>query len=177
MKFIRVLFCLVVALCIGFAVSAAFELVLPGSSPGLTLAAIPVISASAAAEKWARRAAGATQDYTNGVANPSVDWATATRASEENYKTAVIAAANAGRFGKGVQSAGSEKQKRMSVEKGGARWAPGISASQDAFGSGIARVLSTVSSLTLPPRGVKGDPRNLQRVTVVANALHAMKGK
>ena len=138
---------------------------------------IPVISASAAAEKWARRSQGATVDYTTGVANPSVDWATATKASEDNYKTSVIAAANAGRFGKGVSAAGSEKQKKNAVEKGGARWAPGIAASQDAFGSGIGRVLSTVSALTLPPRGVKGDPRNLQRVTIVANALHQMKVK
>ena len=84
--------------------------------------------------------------------------ATAAKAGEENYKLAVVAAANAGKFGKGVSAAGSEKQKRNAVTKGGARWAPGIAASTDAFGAGISKVLSTVSALTLPPRGVKGDP-------------------
>lgn len=177
MKVFKTLLLLSLCIICGIAVSSAFDYLLPNGSTVFTLASIPVISASAAAEKWARRSSTATEDYINGVQNPSVDWAQATKASEDNYKLSVIAAANAGRFGKGVNAAGSEKQKKASVEKGGVRWAPGIAASQDVFASGIQKVLSVISSLTLPPRGVKGDPRNLQRVTIIANALHAMKVK
>lgn len=177
MKFLKTFLMLTLCIIVGISAAAAFDYLLPNAAGIVSIASIPVISAASAAEKWARRASTATQDYTNGVQNPSMDWATATKASEDNYKTSVIAAANAGRFGKGVTNAGSEKQKKNAVEKGGARWAPGIAASQDAFATGIQKVLSTISGLTLPPRGVKGDPRNLQRVTIIANALHAMKVK
>ena len=138
----------------------------------IAFGAVPTVTAAAAAEKWARRAAGATPDYTSGVQNPSVDWATATKSSEDNYKTAVVAAASAGRFGKGVQKAGSSKWQQGAIVKGSARWAPGIQASEASYQQGIGEVLSTVASLNLPPRRVKGDPSNLQRVAMVANALH-----
>lgn len=141
--------------------------------------AIPTVTAAAAANKWARRAAGATEDYQSGVENPSVDWATATKAAEDNYKTAVVAAAGKGSFGKGVQKAGTSAWKEGAIAKGTARWAPGIAASEDKFQNAIGQVLSTVASLNLPPRRVKGDPSNLARVTMVANALHqkALQGK
>jgi len=134
--------------------------------------AIKTISASDAAAKWARRAQGATVDYQAGVQNPSVDWATAAKAAEPNYKAAVTQAAAAGKFGRGVGQAGTSTWQKGAVEKGGARWAPGIAASEGNFQSGISEVLSTVSALTLPPRGIKGDPRNLDRVRIVADALH-----
>ena len=129
-------------------------------------------TAAAAAEKWARRAAGATADYQAGVENPSVDWAQATKASEENYKLAIAAASAKGSFGKGVLKAGTSTWKEGAVNKGTARWAPGIAASENKFAQGIAGVLATVGALTLPPRRVKGDPSNLARVAMVANALH-----
>jgi hypothetical protein len=134
--------------------------------------AVPTVSAQAAAEKWARRAAGATPDYTAGVQSPSTSWSQATKAAEDNYKTATTAAMAKGSFGKGVQKAGDSKWQQGAVVKGSARWAPGIQASEQAYQQGIGEVLSTVASLNLPPRRVKGDPSNLQRVAMVANALH-----
>jgi hypothetical protein len=134
--------------------------------------AVPVPSAQFVVEKWKRRAAGATQDYTAGVQTPSVDWAAAARAAEPNYKAAVTAAAAAGKFGQGVQRAGTQTWQKGAVEKGSVRWAPGIEAGSDKFGAGISSVLATVGALSLPPRGVKGDPRNLERVRLVADALH-----
>lgn len=134
--------------------------------------AIKTTSAADAAAKWQRRAAGATEDYVSGVQNPSVPWDQATKAAAGNYKTAVIAAANAGKFERGVTEAGNATYQKGVEDKGSARWAPGIAASGDQFQRGISEVLSTVASLTLPPRGVKGDPRNLERVRIVADALH-----
>jgi hypothetical protein len=32
-----------------------------------------------------------------------------------------------------------------------------------------------IQGTTLPPRGAKGDPANIQRVAVLATALHAKK--
>ena len=177
MKLLKTILALSLCIICGIALAVASDYLLPDVAGVFSIASIPVISAASAAEKWARRSSTATEDYINGVQNPSVDWAQASKASEDNYKLSVIAAANAGRFGKGVTNAGSEKQKKNAVSKGGVRWAPGISASQDAFATGIQKVLSVIGSLTLPPRAPKGDPRNLQRVTIIANALHAMKVK
>jgi hypothetical protein len=134
---------------------------------------IQTLSAQQSSEKWSRKAAASSQDYSNGIDNPRVDWATATKAAEPNFKTAVVEAANAGRFGKGVTAAGTAAWSAGAKNKGVPRWASGIAASTDKFAAGIQGVLSTISALTLPPRGVKGDPRNLERVRVIANALHA----
>lgn len=132
-------------------------------------------TAAQAADKWARRAAAATQDYTAGVQSPRRDWATATKAAEGNYKTAVAEAASKGRYGIGVTKAGTQKYIQGAVEKGASRFAQGVTVAQPAFASGIGEVLNTVAALNLPPRGVKGDPRNLERVRLVADALHKKK--
>lgn len=135
--------------------------------------AIQTISAQKAAEKWTRKANASTQDYTDGINSPRTPWAQATKASESNYEAGVQAAIGKKRFGAGVTKAGDSAWSKGCQDKGASRWAPGIGASADKFGAGIQGVLSTIAGVTLPPRGVKGDPRNLLRVTAVANALHA----
>lgn len=134
--------------------------------------AVQTKSASAAADKWARRAAASTADYQSGVQTPSRDWATAAAAADPTYRAAVTDAANKGRFASGVRKAGSSKWQKGAVDKGVARWPQGIAVAQPDFATAIGEVLSTVSALTLPPRGIKGDPRNLERVRIIADALH-----
>jgi hypothetical protein len=136
---------------------------------------VQTISAQKAAEKWTRKANASTQDYTDGINAPRTPWASSTAAAEGNYEAGVQAGIAKKRFGAGVRKAGDSTWQKGATEKGGARWAPGIAAAADKFGAGIAGVLQTISGVTLPPRGIKGDPRNLQRVTVIANALHAKK--
>ena len=136
---------------------------------------IQTISAAKAAKKWTRKAAASTPDYISGVDTPRIPWSTAAKASEENYKLAVVAAAGAGKFGKGITKAGDQAWQEGCQKLGKDRWAPGIASSQAKFGAGIAGVLATIGSLTLPPRGVKGNPANLNRVAIIANALHAKK--
>lgn len=134
---------------------------------------VVTISSAKAAEKWIRKAAASTQDYADGVTAPRIPWSQAAKASEDNYKQAVTAAAQAGKFGKGVTKAGDQKWLNGCTVLGTARWAPGIAAAEGNFAAGIQGVLATISGCTLPPRGVKGDPRNLERVRIIANALHA----
>lgn len=137
--------------------------------------AIKIRPVSDIAEKWVRRASGATEEYASGVENPKKDWATEAKNAEGAYKAGVVAAANAGRFGKGVAKAGTEKWKKGATEKGTARFGPGVSIGKDNYGAGFGPYASVIAGVTLPPRGPKGDPRNIERVRVIAAALRAKK--
>lgn len=139
--------------------------------------AIKVPAASDVGAKWKRRVDGATQDYTAGVTDPSVDWATPTKQAEGTYKEAVVKAAGEGKFGKGVAAAGNEKWKAKTAAKGPGRWSSGVADAQPDYEKGMGKVLSAISSVSLPARGPAGDERNYERVKAVGRAVHnATKG-
>jgi len=132
-------------------------------------------SASEIAEKYARVTPGRSADYAAGVQNPKVDWKTATLAAEDSWVQGVQQAASERRFGKGVNRAGTDKWQRKAVELGAARWGPGVSAAKDDYEKNFAPYVAVIQGVQLPPRGPKGDPRNIERVAKIAMALHAKK--
>lgn len=132
-------------------------------------------SAAEIAEKYARVTPGRSADYADGVANPKVDWKTATQGAEDAWSQGVQQAAAERRFGKGVARVGTEKWQRNAVGKGAQRWGPGVSAAKDDYEAGFSPYADVIRSTSLPPRGPKGDPRNIERVTKLAMALHAKK--
>lgn len=127
------------------------------------------------AAKWARVSAGASNEYLEGVQNPRADWATQTKAAESNYDKGVTAAIARGAFGKGVSRAGTEKWQRNAIELGPSRYATGVQNAQSAYADGFAPYQAVIAALTLPKRGPKGSPENIQRVAVIAKALHDKK--
>ena len=127
------------------------------------------------AGKWARVTPGRSGDYTRGIQNPKVDWMKATKDSEESYKRGVIEAANAGRFGKGVEDAGTKKWQENALKKGPTRFAAGVALGKDAYLKGFAPYADVIEKTDLPPRGPKGDPANIERVRTMAAALHERK--
>lgn len=127
------------------------------------------------AEKWSRRASGATEEYKAGVANPRTDWAEATQSAENSYNQGVQEAITQKRFSKGVRQAGSQKWRDKATEKGASRFSQGVSLGEQDYASGVAPYLDTISKITLPPRGAKGDPRNLERVKIISDALRKRK--
>jgi len=136
-----------------------------------------VRSSSEIAEKWGRVTPQRTADYEAGVKNPKEDWASAAKAAEGTYKTAVTQAANEGRFGKGVAAAGTAKWQSKAVAKGTVRWGPGVQIATPDYEKGFAPFRDTIERTTLPPRFPKGDPRNIDRVSAIARALHDKKVK
>lgn len=128
-------------------------------------------------QKWARVAAASQAEYEEGVRNPKKDWASATAAAEDAYTKGIQQAVAQKRFGKGVKAAGSEKWQKNAIEKGPGRWAQGIGLSQSAYETGFGPYRSVIERTTLPPRGPKGDPANIQRVALLAKALHEEKLK
>ena len=130
-----------------------------------------------ASDKWVRRSSVAGPDYQAGVTNPKRSWAEASGAAEESYKLGVTQAAQQGRYLKGVKAAGDSKWRENAIKKGPGRFAEGVSLSKDQWAKGFAPYHAAIGALALPARGPKGDPKNLQRVVAVANALRQLKTK
>ena len=126
-------------------------------------------------KRWVDRASVATPDYISGIQNPRNDWAQATSAAASNWASAVQAAAANGSFAKGVNKAGSAKQIAKAIGKGAQRYAAGVADGQSEYAAAIAPFLQVITNTTLPPRGPKGDPRNLDRVKAITQALRAKK--
>jgi hypothetical protein len=127
------------------------------------------------AERWSRRASAASPDYQTGVETTTRDWAGAATAAEGAYKQGVTAAANAGRFGKGVTKAGTQKWRKNTVAKGPARFAQGVQTAQPDYQGGFAPFLEAIGRVDLPARGPAGSPQNYQRVQPIGQALNALK--
>lgn len=125
--------------------------------------------------KWARRAGNASDEYLQGVQNPRVDWATATAAAEKAYEDGIQKSVARKAFGKGVKKAGSTKWQNAAIEKGPDRYRTGVQLGQAAYEEGFAPFRAAIASLNLPARGAKGDPKNIDRVRAVAEALHKKK--
>lgn len=122
--------------------------------------------------KWKRVTGLSAENYKEGVENPKVDWATATTAAEENYNKGVQDAIAQKRFGKGVRKAGTDKWQQGAINKGTSRWPEGIRLSGTAYQDGFAPYREVILNTTLPARGPKGDAKNIERVRVMAAALH-----
>lgn len=129
------------------------------------------------AEKWARVTPQRAADYEAGVRDPIRDWATNTTAANAAYKAGVSEAVAKDRFVKGVAKAGTEKWKRKAVEVGPARFAQGVQVAQPDYEKGFSPFRDVIEKTTLPPRFAKGDPRNIDRVRVIAAALADAKRK
>jgi len=127
------------------------------------------------AEKWARRAAVAGDDYAEGVQNPRRGWAASAAGAEANWTQGVQQAASRKAFSRGVQQAGDQRWQRKALSKGVQRYAPGVADAKADYASRVQPYLDTIANLQLPQRGPKGDPRNLQRVAAIAQALHQKK--
>lgn len=137
---------------------------------------MPAIKPSTAiAGKWARVTPQRTEDYRVGVESPRVDWATSTASAETTWRDAVTAAAGRQAFSQGVRAAGTAKWQRKALEKGPARFAEGVALAEADYEAGFAPYRDVIERTTLPPRGPKGDPRNIERVRVMANALRQRK--
>lgn len=136
-----------------------------------------VPSISVIAERWSRRASAASPDYQTGIETTSRDWAAASSAAENSYKAGVTAAAGAGRFGKGVQKAGTAKWRKNAIAKGPPRYAQGVQVAQPEFQAGFAPFAEAISRVDLPARGPRGSAQNYGRVQPIGAALNALKNR
>lgn len=132
-------------------------------------------SAKAIAEKWARVTPGRIEDYKLGVQNPKRDWEKETLAAKDNWKAGVDAAATKGLFAKGVAKAGTAKWQDKALAKGPGRFAEGVYIAKDDYEKGFAPYRDAIEKTDLGPRFPRRDPRNLDRVKRIVDALVKQK--
>lgn len=128
-------------------------------------------SLSAIREKWTRVTPQRTEDYKIGVQNPKRDWAEETEGAKENWKAGVDAAAGKDLFAKGVQKAGSKKWQDKALKKGPGRFAEGVYLAGGDYERGFAPFREAISRVDLGPRFPRRDPRNIERVRRVVEAM------
>ena len=130
---------------------------------------------STIADKWSGNASRSGAAYTAGVKNPKTSWQSATAAADESRKAGLAAADARNAFVEGVNAAGDATWQKGAVEKGPTRFAQGVQIAKPAYTEGFSKFHGVISSTTLPPRGPKGSPENITRVTAVTEALHKAK--
>lgn len=128
-------------------------------------------------DKWTRVTPGRTEDYKLGIQNPKRDWEEETKAAEGNWKAGVDAAQAKGLFGKGVSKAGTKKWQDKALKKGPGRFAEGVYIAGDDYERGFAPYREAIEKVDLGPRFPRRDPRNIERVKRVVDALVAEKLK
>lgn len=126
-------------------------------------------------DKWTRVTPGRTEDYKLGIMNPRRDWAEETLEAKDNWKAGVDAAHAKDLFAKGVTKAGSSKWKEKSLKKGPGRFAEGVYIAGPDYEKGFAPYHAAIERVDLGPRFPRRDPRNLERVKKIVDALIAEK--
>jgi hypothetical protein len=126
-------------------------------------------------EKWTRVTPLRADDYTIGIKNPRRDWEKETLAAEKIWKLGVDQAAAKGLFPKGVKRAGTSKWQDKALAVGPTRFAEGVYLAGPEYERGFAPYREAIARVDLGPRFPRRDPRNLDRVRRVVEALVAEK--
>lgn len=134
-----------------------------------------VKSAREIAEKFTRVTPGRQDDFTSGVKDPAVDWATAARGAKASFEAGIQDALARDAFSKGVEGAGTDKWRRKVVEVGVGRWGAGVRAAGSDFQTAMEPVVEVIQRTTLPARAPRGDPRNIDRAAAMARALAELR--
>ena len=128
-------------------------------------------SMAAIRDKWTRVTPGRVDDYKLGIQNPKRDWEAETIAAEGTWKAGVDAAAAKGLFGKGVTRAGTKKWQDKALKLGPGRFAEGVYIAGPDYEKGFAPYREAIARVDLGPRFPRRDPRNLERVKKIVDAL------
>lgn len=130
---------------------------------------------SAIRDKWTRVTPGRTEDYKLGIEQPRRDWAEEAEAAKDTYKAGVDAAHAKDLFAKGIRKAGSKKWRDKALRVGPGRFAEGVYIAGPDYERGFAPYREAIERVDLGPRFPKRDPRNIDRVKRVVEALIAEK--
>jgi len=128
-------------------------------------------SLAAIRDKWTRVTPGRTEDYKLGVQNPKRDWAEEALAGKANWKAGLDQAAAKDLYGKGIAKAGSKKWQDKALKKGPGRFAEGVYIAGPDYEKGFAPFRDAIERVELGPRFPRRDPRNLDRVKRIVDAM------
>ena len=132
-------------------------------------------SASASASKFVERAGAASGDYVSGAQATTKDQAAAAIAGKANWAAGIQAAITGGRYEKGLSASGKSGWLKGVTEKGGNRFAEGVSAGASKYATNSGKYDSARTAADSLPRGPKGSEQNFARAKAVGQALRNLK--
>lgn len=129
------------------------------------------------ADKWSSNASAteARNAYSDGVQSPRRSWQSSAAAADQARRDGLAEADSRNAFVNGVNAAGDQKWKERAVTLGPSRFSQGVQVAKPSYQTGFSKYHSVIAGVTLPPRGPKGSPENINRVATIANALHSAK--
>ena len=127
------------------------------------------------AEKWVRNAGSASGEYAQEAEAAAAHWQSRASGAGKDWKAGVTEGGAESRFTSGVQRAGASKYARGIREKGASRYSGGVSAGKDDYAARTQPYMAALASVDAPERGLRGDPKNLQRVSKGNEALHKLR--
>lgn len=126
-------------------------------------------------KKWGANSALAGDSYRDGVTSPRRSWESAAAEADGRRREGLAAADARDAFVRGVRGAGDAKWKARAQTLGPARFRQGVQNATPEYQAGFGKYHAVIAGVTLPPRGPKGSPENIERVRAIANALHSAK--
>lgn len=131
-------------------------------------------SMSEIAKKWASVTPTRSTYYEDGVRTTAKDWAGAATAAAGSYAAGVSEAVSRGAFANGVSKRGTSGWRESTLAKK-ARWGEGVRLGEAKYTAGFAPFRGVIESVTLPPKGPRGDPSNYARCEAIGAALTAAR--
>ncbi len=136
---------------------------------------IQIKDAGTLATKFVNRAVNAVAEYKAGVMTPKASQSASAIAAAPLWQSAVQSPEALARFKSGLAASGDAGWQTGASGKGADRYPGGIRAAGQKWATNVGPFLSALSSLTLPPKGIRGSDANIARVSAVATVLHALK--
>lgn len=136
--------------------------------------AIQMPSPASAAAKWTSVTPGRQAYYTTGVQGAAQKWQTGADGANDNWGAGVQTAVAERRYATGVSGRGGYYSTQAATI-GTQRWGQGVAQAGPRYETGVQPIFSALSALTLTPRGPKGSPGNMIRVSEVVAAERAAR--
>jgi len=132
-------------------------------------------SAQASGQKFVERAGAASGDYVKGAQETTKDQSAAAIAAAPNYQAGVTAAIARGAYQKGLQTSGKAGWLKGITDKGGNRFAEGVSSGMNKYVTNSGKYDGARGAAASLPRGPKGSEANFLRSKTVGQALRKQK--
>jgi len=133
---------------------------------------VKIRSISVIRAKWEKETPLRAPYYEAGIREPKEDWATEAAAAQPAWDSGVADATRRKAFSVGVKKVGTPKWQERALKKGVPRYPEGVRIAGPDYEAGFGPYRDEIERIVLPPRGMRGDPKNIERVRVIANALY-----
>ena len=126
-------------------------------------------------EKYGRVTPGKGPELEAGLRDPKKNWHEHTLAASEAWRGGVEGAIARDGFAKGVGAVDQSDYLDPALKLGVKRYRDGVTYGVPKYGTKFAPFRDVIAATILPPRGPVGDPANVERVRIMAAALHDAK--